>query len=175
MIRVITIRSQCSSPLCPSGHGHHGKHHVFGIAFVGARDAPSSLSSNAQRLRSGSSGAHVTTGGYCRRDQQVAGQFFALLVIGVLFFRCSPLSREGRLFKPLAYTKNPCDGRRGISHNSSTRLRLLITNLKNFNFKPSGLQARMRACGTPLKETPGSRFLIGSTTRWRDGAQTQVW
>ena len=71
--------------------------------------------------------------------KQVAGpSFFALLVIGVSFLPVLTLeAEEGRLFKPLAYTKTlSMIVAAFLAITLDPALRLLLTNLKNFNFRP---------------------------------------
>jgi len=99
--------------------------------------------------------------------KQVAGpSFFALLVIGVSFLPVLTLeAEEGRLFKPLAYTKTLAMVVAAfLTITLDPALRLLITNLKNFNFKPLWLCRATNAVlvGTihPEEKHPVSRFLI---------------
>ncbi len=71
--------------------------------------------------------------------KQVAGpSFFALLVIAVSFLPVLTLeAEEGRLFKPLAYTKTLAMVVAAIlTITLDPALRLLVTNLRNFNFRP---------------------------------------
>ncbi len=72
--------------------------------------------------------------------KQVAGpSFFALLVIAVSFLPVLTLEgQEGRLFKPLAYTKNLSMIIAAVlAITLDPALRLLFTHMKNFNFRPS--------------------------------------
>ena len=99
--------------------------------------------------------------------KQVAGpSFFALLVIGVSFLPVLTLeAQEGRLFKPLAYTKTLAMVVAAfLTITLDPALRLLITNLKNFDFKPAWLCRAANAVlvGTIHAEEkhPVSRFLI---------------
>ncbi len=99
--------------------------------------------------------------------KQVAGpSFFALLVIGVSFLPVLTLeAEEGRLFKPLAYTKTLAMVVAAfLTITLDPALRLLITNLKNFNFRPLWLCRATNAVlvGTihPEDKHPVSRFLI---------------
>ena len=99
--------------------------------------------------------------------KQVAGpSFFALLVIGVSFLPVLTLeAEEGRLFKPLAYTKTLAMVVAAfLTITLDPALRLLITNLKNFNFRPLWLCRATNAVlvGTIHSEEkhPVSRFLI---------------
>jgi Cu(I)/Ag(I) efflux system membrane protein CusA/SilA len=99
--------------------------------------------------------------------KQVAGpSFFALLVIGVSFLPVLTLeAEEGRLFKPLAYTKTLAMVVAAfLTITLDPALRLLITNLKNFDFKPLWLCKATNAVlvGTihPEEKHPVSRFLI---------------
>jgi Cu(I)/Ag(I) efflux system membrane protein CusA/SilA len=71
--------------------------------------------------------------------KQVAGpSFFALLVIAVSFLPVLTLeAEEGRLFKPLAYTKTFVMVIAAfLAITLDPALRLLITNVKNFGFRP---------------------------------------
>jgi copper/silver efflux system protein len=77
-----------------------------------------------------------------RAVKLVAGpSFFSLLVIAVAFLPVLALEdQEGRLFKPLAYTKNlsiliaAC-----LAITLDPALRLLLTHMKNFRFRPAWL------------------------------------
>jgi Cu(I)/Ag(I) efflux system membrane protein CusA/SilA len=74
--------------------------------------------------------------------KQVAGpSFFALLVIAVSFLPVLTLeAEEGRLFKPLAYTKTLSMVIAAfLAITFDPALRLLMTNLKKFSFKPRWL------------------------------------
>ncbi len=74
--------------------------------------------------------------------KQVAGpSFFALLVIAVSFLPVLALEgQEGRLFKPLAYTKNLSMIIAAVlAITLDPALRLLLTHMKNFNFQPAWL------------------------------------
>ncbi|HBH62210.1 MAG TPA: CusA/CzcA family heavy metal efflux RND transporter, partial [Nitrospiraceae bacterium] len=74
--------------------------------------------------------------------KQVAGpSFFALLVIAVSFLPVLTLeAEEGRLFKPLAYTKSfSMVIAAFLAITFDPALRLLLTNLRNFNFRPQWL------------------------------------
>jgi len=74
--------------------------------------------------------------------KQVAGpSFFALLVIGISFLPVLTLeAEEGRLFKPLAYTKTlAIIVAAFLTITLDPALRLFITHLKNFNFRPRWL------------------------------------
>jgi Cu(I)/Ag(I) efflux system membrane protein CusA/SilA len=71
--------------------------------------------------------------------KQVAGpSFFALLVIAVSFLPVLTLeAEEGRLFKPLAYTKTFAMVIAAfLAITFDPALRLLLTNLRNFSFRP---------------------------------------
>jgi Cu(I)/Ag(I) efflux system membrane protein CusA/SilA len=99
--------------------------------------------------------------------KQVAGpSFFALLVIAVSFFPVLSLeAQEGRMFKPLAYTKNLSMIIAAVlAITLDPALRLLFTHLKNFNFKPAWLCRITNAVvvGTihPEEKHPISRVLI---------------
>ena len=74
--------------------------------------------------------------------KEVAGpSFFALLVIAVAFLPVLSLeSVEGRMFKPLAYTKNLSMLVAAVlAITLDPALRLLFTHIKNFNFRPPWL------------------------------------
>jgi Cu(I)/Ag(I) efflux system membrane protein CusA/SilA len=108
--------------------------------------------------------------------KQVAGpSFFALLVIAVSFLPVLTLeAQEGRMFKPLAYTKtfSMLVGAL-LAITLDPALRLLLTHLENFNFRPRWLcrLANVVAVGTLLPEDrhPVSRRLInwyGPVVSW---------
>ena len=99
--------------------------------------------------------------------KQVAGpSFFALLVIAVSFLPVLTLeAQEGRLFKPLAYTKNLSMIIAAVlAITLDPALRLLFTHMKNFDFRPRWLCRTTNAVlvGTIHSEEkhPISRFLI---------------
>ena len=99
--------------------------------------------------------------------KQVAGpSFFALLVIGVSFIPVLALeAQEGRLFKPLAYTKNLSMIIAAVlAITLDPALRMLFTHMKNFDFRPRFLCRAINAVvvGTiqPEEKHPVSRFLI---------------
>jgi Cu(I)/Ag(I) efflux system membrane protein CusA/SilA len=74
--------------------------------------------------------------------KEVAGpSFFALLVIGVAFLPVLSLeSVEGRMFKPLAYTKNLAMlVAEVLAITLDPALRLLFTHVRNFTFRPPWL------------------------------------
>ncbi|MCC6341509.1 MAG: efflux RND transporter permease subunit [Bryobacterales bacterium] len=74
--------------------------------------------------------------------KEVGGpSFFALLVIAVSFLPVLSLeAQEGRLFKPLAYTKNFAMIVAAIlAITLDPALRLLFTHMKNFDFRPRWL------------------------------------
>ncbi len=74
--------------------------------------------------------------------KEVGGpSFFALLVIAVSFLPVLALeAQEGRLFKPLAYTKNlGMIVAAVLAITLDPALRLTFTHLRNFNFKPRWL------------------------------------
>ena len=116
-----------------------------------------------------------------RAVKQVAGpSFFALLVIAVSFLPVLTLeAQEGRLFKPLAYTKNLSMIIAAVlAITLDPALRLLFTHMKNFNFRPAWLCRATNAVfvGTIRSEEkhPISRFLIriyepvaSWTLRWK--------
>ncbi|BBO17363.1 cation transporter [Candidatus Brocadia pituitae] len=99
--------------------------------------------------------------------KQVAGpSFFALLVIAVSFLPVLTLeAQEGRLFKPLAYTKNLAMIIAAVlAITLDPALRVTFMFLKNFNFRPVWLSraANRVLVGTIHAEErhPISRFLI---------------
>lgn len=74
--------------------------------------------------------------------KEVGGpSFFALLVIAVSFLPVLTLeAQEGRLFKPLAYTKNfSMIVAAALAITLDPAMRLLFTHMSNFNFKPHWL------------------------------------
>ncbi|HLD48444.1 MAG TPA: efflux RND transporter permease subunit, partial [Desulfobaccales bacterium] len=99
--------------------------------------------------------------------KEVAGpSFFALLVIAVAFLPVLTLeSVEGRMFKPLAYTKNLSMIVAAIlAITLDPALRLLFTHMENFNFRPPWLcrLTNSLVVGTihPEEKHPISRRLI---------------
>ena len=99
--------------------------------------------------------------------KEVGGpSFFALLVIGVSFLPVLTLeAQEGRLFKPLAYTKSLSMLVAAIlAITLDPALRLLFTRLQQFNFRPRWLCKAANAVlvGTihPEEKHPISRLLI---------------
>jgi Cu(I)/Ag(I) efflux system membrane protein CusA/SilA len=99
--------------------------------------------------------------------KQVAGpSFFALLVIAVSFLPVLTLeAEEGRLFRPLAYTKTlTMIVAAFLAITLDPALRLFMTHLKNFNFRPRWLSRTANAVlvGTIHSEEkhPVSRVLI---------------
>jgi copper/silver efflux system protein len=99
--------------------------------------------------------------------KQVAGpSFFALLVIGVSFLPVLSLEgQEGRLFKPLAYTKNLSMIIAAVlAITLDPALRMFLMRMKAFRFRPPLLckLVNMVAVGTILPEEkhPVSRLLI---------------
>ena len=99
--------------------------------------------------------------------KQVAGpSFFALLVIAVSFLPVLTLEgQEGRLFKPLAYTKNLSMIIAAVlAITLDPALRLLFIHMRNFNFRPRWVSrvANAVVVGTihPEEKHPVSRFLI---------------
>ena len=70
-----------------------------------------------------------------------APSFFALLLIGVSFLPVLTLEgQEGRLFKPLAYTKSLCMIVAAVlAITLDPALRLVFTRLKHFSFRPAAL------------------------------------
>ena len=99
--------------------------------------------------------------------KEVGGpSFFALLVIAVSFLPVLTLeAQEGRLFKPLAYTKNlSMIVAAVLAISLDPALRLLFTHLQNFSFRPRWLCRTANAVlvGTihPEEKHPISRLLI---------------
>jgi len=99
--------------------------------------------------------------------KEVAGpSFFALLVIAVSFLPVLTLeAQEGRLFKPLAYTKNLSMIIAAVlAITLDPALRLLVMHMKNFKFRPAWLCRATNAVlvGTIHSEDkhPLSRVLI---------------
>jgi Cu(I)/Ag(I) efflux system membrane protein CusA/SilA len=99
--------------------------------------------------------------------KEVGGpSFFALLVIAVSFLPVLTLeAQEGRLFKPLAYTKNlSMIVAAVLAITLDPALRLLFTHLRNFDFRPLWLCRATNAVlvGTIHNEDrhPISRVLI---------------
>ena len=102
-----------------------------------------------------------------RAVKQVAGpSFFALLVIAVAFLPILTLeAQEGRLFKPLAYTKNLAMIIAAVlAITLDPALRLLLTRMEDFSFRPQWLSrfANTLFVGTIHSEEkhPVSRFLM---------------
>jgi Cu(I)/Ag(I) efflux system membrane protein CusA/SilA len=108
--------------------------------------------------------------------KEVAGpSFFALLVIGVSFLPVLALeAQEGRLFKPLAYTKTLAMVVAAVlAITLDPALRLTLTHLRNFDFHPRWLAKAASALlvGKIRAEQshPVSRFLVRSyepVVRW---------
>jgi Cu(I)/Ag(I) efflux system membrane protein CusA/SilA len=99
--------------------------------------------------------------------KQVGGpSFFALLVIAVSFLPVLTLeAQEGRLFKPLAYTKSLAMIMAAVlAITLDPALRLLFTRMKSFSFRPTWLRRAANAVlvGTihPEEKHPISRVLI---------------
>jgi copper/silver efflux system protein len=99
--------------------------------------------------------------------KQVGGpSFFALLVIAVSFLPVLTLeAQEGRLFKPLAYTKSLAMIMAAVlAITLDPALRLLFTRMKDFSFRPAWLRRAANALlvGTihPEEKHPISRVLI---------------
>ena len=92
--------------------------------------------------------------------KEVGGpSFFALLVIAVSFLPVLTLeAQEGRLFKPLAYTKNlSMIVAAVLAITLDPAMRLLFTHTKNFSFRPRVAGPdRQRGAGRhdPLRGTP---------------------
>jgi Cu(I)/Ag(I) efflux system membrane protein CusA/SilA len=92
--------------------------------------------------------------------------FFALLVIAVSFLPVLTLeAQEGRMFKPLAYTKNlSMIIAAFLAITLDPALRLLFTHMKNYNFRPLWLCRATNAIVVgsihPEEKHPISRALI---------------
>lgn len=102
-----------------------------------------------------------------RAIKQVAGpSFFALLVIAVSFLPVLTLeAQEGKLFKPLAYTKTLAMVVAAfLTLTLDPALRVTFTHLRPWNFRPAWLARLANAllCGRirPEAEHPVSRLLI---------------
>ncbi len=84
--------------------------------------------------------------------KEVGGpSFFALLVIAVSFLPVFTLeAQEGRLFKPLAYTKNFAMAIAAVlAITLDPAMRLLFTRMDNFSFRPTVAgEDRERACSS---------------------------
>ena len=99
--------------------------------------------------------------------KEVAGPtFFALLVIAISFLPVLTLQgQEGRMFRPLAYTKTlAMTVAAAMAITLDPALRLFLTRVKSFNFKPAWA---CRLANTllvghirPEEENPISRFLM---------------
>jgi Cu(I)/Ag(I) efflux system membrane protein CusA/SilA len=103
--------------------------------------------------------------------KEVGGpSFFALLVIAVSFLPVLTLeAQEGRLFKPLAYTKTLAMVVAAVlAITLDPALRLMFTHLRHFDFRPRWLARTANAvlCGPIRQEQkhPISRFLIRTYT-----------
>jgi Cu(I)/Ag(I) efflux system membrane protein CusA/SilA len=99
--------------------------------------------------------------------KEVGGpSFFALLVIAVAFLPVLTLeAQEGRLFKPLAYTKNfSMIAAAVLAITLDPALRLLFTHMKNFEFRPRWLARVTNAVLVgrihPEESHPISKILI---------------
>ncbi|PYP84586.1 MAG: CusA/CzcA family heavy metal efflux RND transporter [Blastocatellia bacterium AA13] len=99
--------------------------------------------------------------------KEVGGpSFFALLVIAVSFLPVLTLeAQEGRLFKPLAYTKNlAMIAAAVLAITLDPALRLLFTRMKGFEFRPRWLARVSNALLVgkirPEEKHPISRLLI---------------
>ena len=95
--------------------------------------------------------------------KEVGGpSFFALLVIAVSFLPVLTLeAQEGRLFKPLAYTKNfAMIVAAVLAITLDPALRLLFTRMERFRFRPRWLSGSSTPCwwapSTPKKSTPSA-------------------
>jgi Cu(I)/Ag(I) efflux system membrane protein CusA/SilA len=108
--------------------------------------------------------------------KEVAGpSFFALLVIAVSFLPVLALeAQEGRLFKPLAYTKTLAMVMAAVlAITLDPALRLTLTHLRHFNFRPQWLARAANAVlvGRIQQEErhPVSRILVRAyepVVRW---------
>jgi Cu(I)/Ag(I) efflux system membrane protein CusA/SilA len=109
--------------------------------------------------------------------KEVGGpSFFALLVIAVSFLPVLTLeAQEGRLFKPLAYTKNLAMIVAAVlAITLDPAMRLLFTHARNFEFRPAGWRGRPTRCwwarSTPRSGTPSAGCSSASTNRFAPGA-----
>ncbi len=100
--------------------------------------------------------------------KEVGGpSFFSLLVIAVAFLPIFALqAQEGRLFKPLAFTKNTAMAVAAVlAITLDPALRLLLTRMEPFRFRPrwlSGLATRIVVSkAEPEEKTWISRVLMG--------------
>ena len=116
--------------------------------------------------RSGRKGDHVEV--IVSAVKQVGpASFFALLVIGVSFLPVLALeAQEGRLFKPLAYTKNLAMIIAAfLAITLDPALRVTLTHFRTFDFRPRWLArtANVVIGGQvhPEERHPVSRFLMG--------------
>ncbi len=103
--------------------------------------------------------------------KQVAGpSFFALLVIAVAFLPVLTLeAQEGRLFKPLAYTKNlSMIIAAFLAITLDPALRIFLGHRKSFSFHPAWLAGMLSAIfSAPIRQeekNPVSRFLMNIYT-----------
>jgi Cu(I)/Ag(I) efflux system membrane protein CusA/SilA len=109
-----------------------------------------------------------------------APSFFALLVIAVSFLPILTLeAQEGRLFKPLAYTKNlAMIVAAFLAVTLDPALRVALTHVRTFSFRPAWLASGVNAIFVgriqPEDRHPVSRFLIKAyepvvrwTLRWK--------
>jgi Cu(I)/Ag(I) efflux system membrane protein CusA/SilA len=118
-----------------------------------------------ERARSGQAADHQAI--IVEAVKEVApASFFALLVIAVSFLPVLTLeAQEGRLFKPLAYTKTlAMIVAAGLAITLDPAVRVLFTRLRDFDFRPAWL---CRVTNTVLvgrirseDEHPISRFLM---------------
>jgi Cu(I)/Ag(I) efflux system membrane protein CusA/SilA len=95
--------------------------------------------------------------------KEVGGpSFFALLVIAVSFLPVLTLeAQEGRLFKPLAYTKNfAMIVAAVLAITLDPAMRLLFFRKDNFRLRPRWLAGRSTPCwwapSTPRRSTPSA-------------------
>ena len=100
--------------------------------------------------RAATDGTATTSASIIDAVKEVGGpSFFALLVIAVSFLPVLTLeAQEGRLFKPLAYTKNfAMIVAAVLAITLDPALRLLFTRMEQFRVRPRWLAAhRERAC-----------------------------
>ena len=92
----------------------------------------------------------------CRRIKQVAGpSFFALLVIAVSFLPVLTLeAQEGRLFRPLAYTKTLSMVVAAVlAITLDPALRMTFTHVRTFRSARAGLPAGQASC-SPAGSAP---------------------
>jgi Cu/Ag efflux pump CusA len=117
---------------------------------------------------------HVATEGPAGTQDEVApASFFALLVIAVSFLPVLTLeAQEGRMFKPLAYTKTlTMLVAAGRVIKLDPALRVLFTRVRRFEFRPAWLYRVTNAVlvGRPRIPIPSATCSRRCTSRWSGG------